>query len=67
MTYCHPDVIDVKYLQDYELYLIFQNGTRGHVDISKIIPFKGVFENTTSPPAAALPLALIRLQRTDSD
>ena len=44
MTYCHPDVIEVKYLKDYELYLVFQDGTRGHVDISKIIPFKGVFE-----------------------
>ncbi|MES2141853.1 MAG: DUF2442 domain-containing protein [Pseudomonadota bacterium] len=40
----HVDVIRVKVLKDYELYLQFDDGSQGNVDISKLIPFKGVFE-----------------------
>lgn len=39
----HVDVIKVKVLRDYELYLQFDDGRQGNVDISKLIPFKGVF------------------------
>ena len=37
------DVIEVKVVKNYVLYLRFENGVQGDVDISKIIPFKGVF------------------------
>jgi hypothetical protein len=35
--------LEVKIVKDYTLYLRFDNGTQGEVDISKIIPFKGIF------------------------
>jgi hypothetical protein len=38
------DVIDVKVLDGYRLYLHFDDGAQGQVDISKLVPFKGVFE-----------------------
>ncbi len=42
---CHPiDVVEVKVVKDYQLFLRFQDGKSGIVDISKIVPFKGVFE-----------------------
>ena len=37
------DIIGVKVIKDYTLYLHFEDGTQGEVDISKIIPFKGIF------------------------
>ncbi|KPK33256.1 MAG: hypothetical protein AMS24_01725 [Chlamydiae bacterium SM23_39] len=37
------DVVEVKVIKDYTLYLRFENGVQGKVDISKIIPFKGIF------------------------
>lgn len=37
------DVVEVKVIKDYTLYLRFENGVQGEVDISKIIPFKGIF------------------------
>ena len=40
----HVDVIDVKVIKDYKVELRFDDGTSGIVDISKIIPFKGIFE-----------------------
>lgn len=38
------DVIKVEVLNDYLLHVHFDNGCSGVVDISKIIPFQGVFE-----------------------
>ena len=38
------DVVKVKVLNNYMLYLQFNNGTQGNVDISTLVPFKGVFE-----------------------
>lgn len=38
------DVITVKVLDQYSLFLSFDDGKEGTIDISKIIPFKGVFE-----------------------
>jgi len=43
----HIDVIKVKVLEDYKLRLLFDDGKSGNVDISKIIPFKGIFEPLT--------------------
>lgn len=37
------DIIEVKPLSAYHLYLRFEDGTSGEVDISKIIEFKGIF------------------------
>lgn len=44
MPCCNVDVIEVKTLEDYQLHLQFDDGTDGNVDISKLVPFKGVFE-----------------------
>lgn len=38
------DVIEVKILNNYTLFLRFENGECGEVDISKLISFTGVFE-----------------------
>lgn len=38
------DVTQVTVLNDYNLYLYFDDGSQGHVDISALVPFKGVFE-----------------------
>ena len=37
------DIIEVKVLKNYTLFLRFENGVEGSVDISSIIPFEGVF------------------------
>ncbi len=38
------DIIEVKVVKKYILYLKFENGIEGNIDISKYIPFEGVFE-----------------------
>lgn len=38
------DVMEVKVLEGYKLFLRFENSVTGEVDISKIVPFKGIFE-----------------------
>lgn len=37
------DIVEVKALHDYVLYLRFDDGRNGTVDLSKMVPFKGVF------------------------
>lgn len=37
------DIVEVKAVKNYVLYLRFENGEEGEIDISKIIPFKGIF------------------------
>ncbi len=37
------DIIDVKVIKDYIINILFENGIEGKVDISQIIPFKGIF------------------------
>ncbi len=37
------DIVEVKVIENYILYLRFENGMSGQVDISKIVPFEGVF------------------------
>lgn len=44
MQPCDIDVIQVTTLEDYKLHLRFEDGSAGEVDISKIVPFNGVFE-----------------------
>jgi Protein of unknown function (DUF2442) len=38
------DVVSVKVLDGYKLHLEFDDGAQGDVDVSKLIPFKGIFE-----------------------
>jgi Protein of unknown function (DUF2442) len=37
------DIIKVKPLKDFHLYLEFEDGAKGEVDIRKLVKFKGVF------------------------
>jgi hypothetical protein len=37
------DIISVKPLEGYQLYLCFEDGTEGIVDISQIVQFTGIF------------------------
>ena len=38
------DIIEVKALEDYKLFLRFDDGKSGLVDLTKLVPFKGIFE-----------------------
>ena len=38
------DIVKVKVVNGYRLHLEFEDGVQGDVDISKLVPFKGVFE-----------------------
>jgi hypothetical protein len=37
------DIIEVKVLKEYRLYLRFENGISGEVDIAELISFEGIF------------------------
>ena len=37
------DIVEVKVLKNYTLFLRFENGVEGNVDVSNIIPFEGIF------------------------
>ncbi len=37
------DIVEVKVLKNYQLFLRFEDGVEGVIDISKLIPFQGVF------------------------
>ena len=37
------DIVEVKVIKNYILYLLFEDGVQGEVDISEIISFKGIF------------------------
>lgn len=37
------DIVEVRVVKDYVVYLRFEDGTEGEVDISELVPFKGVF------------------------
>lgn len=37
------DILEVRVVRDYVLYLRFENGLEGEVDIAQIVPFEGVF------------------------
>lgn len=38
------DIVEVKVIENYILYLRFEDGAEGKIDISKIIPFQGIFD-----------------------
>jgi len=38
------DIVKVKALKDYRLFLEFEDGAQGQVDLRKLIKFRGVFE-----------------------
>jgi len=38
------DIVKVKPLKDFHLWLEFEDGANGEVDLRKLIKFKGVFE-----------------------
>lgn len=38
------DVVEVRPVKDYVLFIKFEDGLKGEIDLSKIIQFKGVFE-----------------------
>jgi hypothetical protein len=37
------DIVEVRYMENYQIYLKFENGKEGIVDLSKLIEFKGIF------------------------
>lgn len=37
------DVIEVKLVKNYILFLRFEDGKEGYIDISKVVSFEGVF------------------------
>ena len=37
------DIVEVEVIAPYSLALGFEDGTKAIVDISKLVPFKGVF------------------------
>jgi hypothetical protein len=37
------DIVEVKVVKNYILYIRFENGVSGEIDISKVVPFEGVF------------------------
>ena len=43
MRCSNVDIVEVKVLTDYKLFLKFDDGVCGEVDIAKLIPFEGVF------------------------
>jgi hypothetical protein len=44
-----PDVTDVKYLDTYRLWLRFDDGTEGQLDLEPLLSFRGVFEPLRDP------------------
>ena len=37
------DITEVKFIKDHTLFIKFENDIEGEIDISKLIPFEGVF------------------------
>lgn len=37
------DIIEVKVVKNSILYIRFENGVSGEIDISKVVPFEGIF------------------------
>jgi len=44
MNHALVDIIDVQVLHKYNLFLMFDDGAQGSVDISSLISFEGIFE-----------------------
>lgn len=43
------DIVEVKVVKNYVLYVRFEDGLSGEIDISKIVPFEGVFSKLKEP------------------
>jgi hypothetical protein len=43
------DIIEVKVVKNYILYIRFKDGVSGEVDVSQIIPFQGIFSRLKDP------------------
>lgn len=43
------DIVEVKVVGDTKLFLKFEDGKSGEVDLSEIIKFTGVFQNLNDP------------------
>lgn len=43
------DIIKVKVLTGHTIYVQFEDGIEGEVDIAKIIPFEGIFSKLKDP------------------
>ena len=43
------DIIEVKPLSDYSVYLRFEDGVEGKVNIAELIEFRGVFAQLSEP------------------
>lgn len=43
------DVLEVRPLRDYQLWLRFDDGAEGVVDVSQLVRFEGVFEPLKEP------------------
>jgi Protein of unknown function (DUF2442) len=48
------DIVDVKPLGEYRLYLRFEDGAEGIVDLAGCLAFRGVFEPLSDPACFAL-------------
>jgi hypothetical protein len=43
------DIVEAKHLGDYRLYLRFDDGAEGEIDIAPLLTFTGVFEPLRDP------------------
>jgi len=37
------DIVEVKPLSSYRLFIKFEDGASGEIDVTQIVPFKGIF------------------------
>ncbi len=47
------DIVEVKAIGGYRLWLRFEDGVEGEVDIAALVPFEGVFAPLRDPAAFA--------------
>lgn len=43
------DVIEVRILGDHRLFVKFEDGVQGEIDVAEIVPFEGVFAPLRDP------------------
>ncbi|MBN1886897.1 MAG: DUF2442 domain-containing protein [Thermoflexales bacterium] len=48
------DIVSVRPLSSYRLYLVFEDGAEGEVDVSQLVSFTGVFAPLQDPAYFAL-------------
>ena len=37
------DIVEVRHIKDFTVFLVFDNGVQGEVDLSQFVTFEGVF------------------------